>query len=806
MDHPTNIRNISVIAHVDHGKSTLTDSLVAKAGIIAKANAGKARFTDDRPDEIERGITIKSTAVSMYFEVDKEVVGRDAQGNGFLINLIDSPGHVDFSSEVTAALRVTDGALVVVDCVEGVCVQTETVLRQALAERIKPVVIINKVDRALLELQLDKEALYQSLQRTIESVNVIISMYHDPALGDVQVYPDKGTVAFGAGLQGWAFSLRQFAVRYAQKFGVDKEKMMAKLWGENYFNPVTRKWTTKSTDADGKPLERAFNQFVLEPIFKIFDAVLNAKNDSIDTILEKLEIKLDSEERQDTGKVLLSTIMRKFLPAGDSLLEMIVIHLPSPSVAQRYRVETLYEGPMDDESALGIRDCDPGGPLVMYVSKMVPTSDRGRFYAFGRVFSGTIRTGMQVRIQGPKYIPGQKHDLFIKSVQRTVLMMGKNVESIGDCPAGNIVGIGGVDQFLLKSVAVEAKNPSDLPKLVEGLKRLSKSDPTVQASISETGEHIVAGAGELHLEICLKDIESPHLTRISKENMQVSPSKSPSLSSHIAKLSLPSPPSSPCPNPKTSTTVFMPKAMPMEPELISAIEEGTVGPRDDFKARARILADEFGWDVTEARKIWCFGPDNSGPNVLVDVTKGVQYLHEIKDSCVAGFQWATKEGVCAEEPVRGVRFNLLDATLLSDAIHRGGGQIIPACRRVCHAASLLAKPALQEPVFMVEIQCNESAIGGVYSCLNKRRGQIFSAGERNVKAYLPVAESFGFDGDLRSQTGGQAFAQLVMDHWDLVPGSCLDHGSVAEEVVGKIRRRKGLKPEIPPLETYHDRL
>jgi elongation factor 2 len=448
-------------------------------------------------------------------------------GNEFLINLIDSPGHVDFSSEVTAALRVTDGALVVVDCIEGVCVQTETVLRQALSERIKPVVVINKVDRALLELQITKEDLYQSFSRTVESVNVILSTYHEAALGDVQVYPDQGTVAFGSGLLGWGFTLRQFASRYAQKFGVDKEKMMAKLWGDNYFNPSTRRWTTHNTDVNGEPLERAFCMFILDPIYKIFDAVMNSKHDLIDPMLDKLDIKLRQEQRNLQGKDLLAVIMQNFLPCGDSLLEMIVIHLPSPATAQRYRVETLYEGPMDDESAIGIRDCDPSGPLMMYVSKMVPMSDSGRFYAFGRVFSGTVRVGPKIRIQGPNYVPGRKEDLFVKGIQRIVVMMGKKIEPIDDCPAGNIVGLVGIDQFLLKSgtlttsetahnmrvmrfsvspvvqVAVEVKNAADLPKLVEGLKRLSKSDPSVQVTTSESGEHIVAGAGELHLEICM---------------------------------------------------------------------------------------------------------------------------------------------------------------------------------------------------------------------------------------------------------------------------------------------------------------
>ncbi|KAI6047832.1 P-loop containing nucleoside triphosphate hydrolase protein [Pisolithus marmoratus] len=772
MDRPTNIRNMSVIAHVDHGKSTLTDSLVSKAGIIAQAKAGEVRFTDTREDEKERGITIKSTAISMYFEMNKDdvdVIQQKTDGNEFLINLIDSPGHVDFSSEVTAALRVTDGALVVVDCIEGVCVQTETVLRQALTERIKPVVIINKVDRALLELQVQKESLYQSFQRTIETVNVIISTYHDAALGDVQVYPEKGTVAFGSGLHGWGFTLRQFA------------------------GPLLQ--------------ERAFNMFVLDPIYKIFDAVMNFKKDQIAPMCEKLDIKLAQDERDLEGKALLKTIMRKFLPAGDSLLEMIVIHLPSPATAQRYRVETLYEGPMDDESAIGVRDCDPKGPLVLYVSKMVPTSDKGRFYAFGRVFSGSVRAGPKIRIQGPNYVPGKKEDLYIKSVQRTVLMMGRYIEPIEDCPAGNICGLVGIDQFLLKSgtlttsetahnmrvmkfsvspvvqVAVEVKNAADLPKLVEGLKRLSKSDPCVQAWIAgDTGEHIVAGAGELHLEICLKDLQEDHAgVPLKISDPVVGYCETVKAESSIVALS----------KSQNKHNRLYAKAMPLDEELTQAIEGGKVTARDDFKARARILADEFGWDVTDARKIWCFGPETTGPNLLVDVTKGVQYLNEIKDSCVAAFQWATKEGVCAEEKMRGVRFNILDVTLHADAIHRGGGQIIPTCRRVCYAACLLATPGLQEPVYLVEIQCPENAIGGIYSVLNRRRGQVFSEEQRpgtpmfTVKAYLPVNESFGFNGDLRSQTAGQAFPQSVFDHWELM---------------------NGLSPDIPPLDYYYDKL
>merc|ERR1712093_302169 len=826
MDKRHNIRNMSVIAHVDHGKSTLTDSLVAAAGIISQKNAGEARSTDTRADEQERCITIKSTGVSMFFNTDPANSPKDAEGNSFLINLIDSPGHVDFSSEVTAALRVTDGALVVVDCVEGVCVQTETVLRQALGERIKPVVMVNKMDRALLELQLDKESAYQSFARTIESVNVVIATYPDDLLGDVQVYPNKGTVAFGSGLHGWGFTLNRFAKMYATKFNVDPSKLMDRMWGENFFDQKSKKWLKRDTNKDGDRLDRAFCSFVLGPIYQLFDSIMGEKKEKYTKMLKSLNVTLVGEEKDLVSKPLLKVVMRKFLPAADALLEMLVVHLPSPVQAQKYRVENLYEGPQDDDCANGIRNCDPSGPLMMYVSKMVPTNDKGRFYGFGRVFSGTIRTGMKARIMGPNYIPGKKDDLFVKNIQRTVIMMGRYTEPVDDCPCGNTIALVGIDQFLLKSgtisdhesahnirvmkfsvspvvrVAVETKNPSDLPKLVEGLKRLSKSDPCVQCFTEESGEHIVAGAGELHLEICLKDLEEFCGVPLKQSDPVVSYRETVSELSSQTCLSK---------SPNKHNRIYM-KGEPLADELPEAIDKGEIGPRDDIKARAKILASDYGMDVNDARRIWCFGPEGTGPNLLVDTTKGVQYLNEIKDSCDAAFSWVTKEGVLAGENMRGTRFNILDVTLHADAIHRGGNQIIPTCRRAVYASQLTAAPRLLEPVYLVEIQCPEHAMGGIYGVLNRRRGHVFAEEQRpgtplyTIKAYLPVMESFGFTADLRSHTGGQAFPQCVFDHWQTMNGDPLDATSKVGQIIQSIRKRKGLKEDVPALDNYMDRL
>jgi len=832
MDKKHNIRNMSVIAHVDHGKSTLTDSLLSKAGIIASAKAGETRATDTRKDEQERCITIKSTAISMYFEMDdkdlpfvKQTVEKDCKG--FLINLIDSPGHVDFSSEVTAALRVTDGALVVVDCVSGVCVQTETVLRQAIAERIKPVLLMNKMDRALLELQLDQEDLYLTFQRIVENVNVIIATYADDdgPMGIVRVDPANASVGFGSGLHGWAFTLKQFAEIYAKKFGVDVDKLMKKLWGENFFNPKTKKWAKSKADDN----TRSFCMYVLDPIYKMFDAIMNFKKEETDKLLDRLELKakMKHEELALEGKPLMKAVMRNWLPAGDAMFQMIVIHLPSPVTAQKYRAAALYEGPADDQSCVAMTNCDPNGPLMMYISKMVPTSDKGRFYAFGRVFSGKIATGQKVRIMGPNFVPGKKEDLYEKSIQRTILMMGGRVEAIEDVPAGNICGLVGVDQFLVKTgtittfkeahnmkvmkfsvspvvrVAVEPKNPADLPKLVEGLKRLSKSDPMVQCLIEESGEHIIAGAGELHLEICLKDLEEDHAQiPLKKSDPVVSYRETVSEESSIMCLSK---------SPNKHNRLFV-KAVPMPDGLAEDIDDGKVNPRDDFKIRGRYLADTYEYDITEARKIWCFGPDTNGPNLMIDCTKGVQYLNEIKDSVVAGFQWASKEGVLCDENLRATRFNLYDVALHADAIHRGGGQIIPTARRVLYASMITAEPRLMEPVYQVEIQCPENAVGGIYGVLNRRRGHVFEEAQTPgtpmfvVKAYLPVNESFGFTADLRSNTGGQAFPQCVFDHWQIMPGDPMAEGTKTYQIVEDCKARKGLKPGIPDLNNYLDKL
>merc|ERR1712070_189214 len=552
--------------------------------------------------------------------------------------------------------------------------------------------------------------------------------------------------------------IERFAKIYAAKMGVDKEKMMKRLWGDSFFNAKKKTWTNvMQPEGCSEPLQRAFCKFVMESIATLMRAIMNEDKEKYEKMMTSLGIVLKGDDRALVGKPLMKRTMQIWINAADTLLSMIVSKLPSPVVAQKYRTENLYEGPNDDTAANAIRARDPAGPLMMYVSKMVPTADKGRFHAFGRVFSGTIATGQRVRIQGPHYKPGSKEDLNIKNIQRTVLMMGRTVEQIADVPCGNTVALVGVDQYILKSgtitdiedahnitamkysvspvvkVAVKPKDGKDLPKLVEGLKKLSKSDPLVVCTTEESGEHVIAGCGELHVEICLKDLR--------EEYAQCDFIMSDPVVSYRETVG------------GTSNQTCLSKSPNKHNRLY--IVAGPAGPKADPKDRAKLFREKFDWDENAARKIRAWGPDTEGANLVVDQTQAVQYMNEIKEHVNSAFQWTTKEGPLCEENMRGIRFNIMDVTLHADSIHRGAGQIMPPTRRCCFAAEMTAQPTLQEPMFLVEITCPQEAMSGVYSCMQPRRGQVFEENPREgtpllqVKAYLPVSESFSFVAALR---------------------------------------------------------
>ena len=817
--HTTNVRNLSIAAHIDSGKTTLTDAFALRGGLISANDAGNKRFADNRPDEQERGITIKATGISLDIRFEEQ---------DYHINLIDTPGHVDFGGNTQSALRITDGVIVVIDAVNGVEVQTGTVLRQALAEQVKPILFINKMDRYIFELQLTPNEVYDRLVTIIDQMNQLISTYQskDSEL-KLELSPALGNVFFGSAKDGWGFGVHTFARMLAKKTNADESVYMKKLWGDNFFDPETKKMTNQSTNKNGKMLERTFCRFVLEPIWKIVKSITNHEIDNYSKMLEAVEVKLNAKDMENSDKDIYRIAMRKFLPLAESLLYGIVHHLPSPKQAQSYRYTTLYDGPIDDECALAIKNCDPNGPLMLYVSMMIQDGDSGRFFAFGRIFSGTVKTSQKVRILGSNYKFGFKDDSFSnKAIQRVVKMVGNKAETCDSVQCGNTVALIGIDQYVLKTctitthdqahpiktmkfsvspvvrVSVSPKNMSELPKLVEGLTKLSKSDPCVQIIITEEGEHIVAGVGELHVEICLNDLRDFMKSEIKVSDPVVPLRETVINTSNQICLAK---------SPNKHNRLYM-SAEPIHKDLVDKMDSKEITIRDDVNTRSKILVTEFGWDPNDSKKIWTIGPEgDNGTNMCVEVAKGVQYLHEIKDHVIGGFNWATGTGPLCGEPMRGVRFNLHDVTLHADTIHRGGSQIIPVSRRVLYASLLTAQPRLLEPVFLVEIQVPDNYVGTIYSCLAQKRGRVISeeksVGSLNIiKGYLPVRNSFGFNGYIRQATSGQAFPQMVFDHWEIIDSDPLDVNSEAGKLVREVRKRKGLKENIPDLSEYLDKL
>ena len=413
--------------------------------------------------------------------------------------------------------------------------------------------------------------------------------------------------------------------------------------------------------------------------------------------------------------------MQRWIDAADSILEMMVIHLPSPVTAQKYRYSYLYEGPKDDPAAIGIRDCDPTAPLMMYISKMVPTNDKGRFFAFGRVFSGTAKPSQKVTMFGPNYIPGGKADKFVCNLTRTVILMGNKHEDVTCIPCGNTGALVGVDKYLTKTgtvttyehahnirvmkysvspvvrVAISPQNACDLPKMIEGMKKLSKSDPLVLCITNEeTGENIIAGSGELHVEICINDLEEVYAkVPIIRNDPIVTYQETIQAKSTMNVMSK---------SVNKHNRLYM-NAEPLEEQFCLDVESGELNSKMEPKEFAKVLVEKYGFDKNEASRFWSFGPDGEGPNIIIDATSGCQFMSEIKDSVVSGFNIVTKQGPLCEEVVRGAKFNLIDTKLHADSIHRGAGQLIPAARRVCYAACLASEPALQEPVFLAEISC-----------------------------------------------------------------------------------------------------
>jgi len=711
MKKPEKIRNIGIVAHIDHGKTTLSDNLLAGAGMISEELAGKQLYMDFDAQEQERGITIFSANVSMVHEFNDEF---------HLINLIDTPGHVDFGGDVTRAMRAVDGALVVVCAVEGVMPQTETVLRQALKERVKPILFINKVDRMIKELKLSPEEMQKRFMKMIAEVNGLIKKYAEEDYKKWTVNVNDGSVAFGSAYRNWAIS-----------FSFMKETGIT---------------------------------------FKDVIEYCSQGND---------------EE------------LAKKAPLHKIVFNMIIKHLPNPLEAQKYRIPKIWMGDTESKIAKSMMSCDPNGDLACVVTKIYTDPHAGNV-ATARIFSGKIKGGQEV------YLVGQHKK---ERIQQVCIYKGQQRIPMDEIDAGNIVGIVGLpsvfsgetlcnpDEVIhpfesIKHIfepvvtkAIEAKKTSDLPKVIDILRKLQREDPSLVVEINqETGEHLVSGLGELHLEAKVE-------RKLKESGIEIE--ASPPIVVYretISKKAGPIEGKSPNKHNK-----FYFDVEPLPEKIYQAMVEDkiqeTIVKKKDVELTAKLR--ELGMNEIDAKGVKMI----YNKNIFVDATKGIQYLNEVMELLKQAFKDVMNEGPISKEPCSSIIVRIVDAELHEDSIHRGPAQVIPAVRFAIKNAILKAGPTLLEPKQILRVEAPQEEMGSAMKEIQNRRGEILDVenaeGVSILKVKLPVAEMFGFEGALKSATGGKGFYFLVDVVFEKIPRELLD------KAVSQIRTRKGLDPGFP---------
>ena len=709
MNNPEKIRNICTCAHIDHGKTTFSDNLLAGAGMISEELAGKQLALDFHEDEKERGITIDAANVSMVHSIE---------GEDYLINLIDTPGHVDFGGDVTRAMRAIDGAIVLVDAVEGVMPQTETVLIQALKERVKPILFINKVDRLIREVKLTPEKMQDRFFGIINHVNKLIKQiapeeYKEKWQVDVQ----KGSVAFGSAFHKWALTLP-----YMKKHNLS-------------FKDVIQAYETDK-----------YNE------------------------------------------------LAKKAPLHSVVLDASIHHHPNPLEAQKYRIPKIWHGELESEEGKALLNCDKNGPAAFVVTKIVIDKHAGEVAA-GRLFSGTLRQGQEVYLNmAKKWVRLQQVSIY-RGAQRT---------QIDKALAGNIIGLVGLkDTFSGETVSskpiepfeaikhifepvvtksIEAKKSSDLPKLVEVLRKVSKEDPTIVVEIDEeTGENLISGMGELHLEV----IEN----RIRTEKGVDVTTGSPIVVYREAILKTSPEVEGKSPN-KHNKFYFI--VSPLDNKIYEAIKAGEI-PEMRIKKKDDVLVNKLvslGMETKEARNI----RDIFKGNMLVDSTRGIVHIGEVIEMIIDAFEQVMKEGPLAKEPGMKMRVDITDCKLHEDTIHRGPAQVLPAVRDALREAMMLARAVMFEPLQIIQIESPAEFMGEISKLIGNKRGQLLEMEQVDdhitVQAKLPVAEIFGFTSDLRSATTGRGNHFLVDQVFEKIPEE------LQQKVIIGIRKRKGL-----PIET-----
>jgi U5 small nuclear ribonucleoprotein component len=836
MSTPSLIRNVVLLGQFHHGKSCFADILVQSTHQNEWEPGKEVRYSDSRKDEQDRQLSIKSTLLSLVLD--------DLKEKSYLLNIIDTPGHINFTDEATAGICAADGAIIVVDAVEGVMMNTERLVKQAVAARLAITLVINKMDRLILELKLPPHDAYFKLVHTIEEVNGIIASNAVSGQLVQRISPELGNVCFASAQHGWSFTLDSFAQLYVNRhkscpfFAVDLGK---RLWGDWYLNQQNHS-LTKSKPKEGSSA-RTFVSFILEPLYKIYAQVIGETPEDLMVLFRQLGIRIKGSEFHLDPRPLLALSLRRFFGPPQGFVSMVTKHIPSPVDAATTKIERTYSGLQTSVIAQEMKACASGGdaPFMGHVMKLYNSPDGTKFYALTRIFSGSVRVGQRIKVLGEAYTEDDDEDMSVVEVTGVAVSLGRFNFEITSAVAGNLVLLSGIDQSIKKTatlcdashsnmedaavaifaplrfdtssvikLAVEPFIPSELPKMVEALRRINKTYPLVTTKVEESGEHIILGTGELYMDCIMHDLR--HLysdIEIKVADPVVSFCETVAESSSINCITE-------TPN-KKNTLTFL--AEPLDDGLADDIERHhRVSMHWDAKRIGEFFRSNYDWDLLTARSVWAFGPEEDSPNILLNNTLPSEVnqslLTSVKDNIVQGFRWGAREGPLCDEPIRNVKFRVLDANVASEAIYRGGGQIIPTARRAVYSSFLMGTPRLMEPMLLVEIQAPADAVQALYPVLARRRGHIVQdipkpgAPFYTVKAFLPAMDSFGFETDLRSYTLGQVFCQQVFDHWSVVPGDPLDKNvilhplepspplALARDFMVKTRRRKGLSEDV----------
>ncbi len=707
------IRNIATSAHIHHGKTAFTDNLLAVAGKIAAKNAGdleEGMATWQHADEQERLLTVDSANTSMVHDYD---------GKEYLVNLIDTPGHVDFSGNVTRAMRAVDGTIVLVCASEGIMPQTETVLKQALRERVKPVLFINKVDRLIKELKVTPQQMQERFVKIINEFNSLVANIAETEYKDKwQVNVNDGSVAFGSARDNWALT-----IPFMKKKGVS-----------------------------------------FSDIYKIYDD------------------KLSEEERKDW--------VWKNASLFESMMDVVVKHLPSPLEAQRYRVAKIWKGDLDSEFGKGMTSCSQEGETAFIITRIVIEPRSGKEICAGRLWSGSLKMGQEVYLN----LAEKK-----QRIQQVLVYDGIKPELVDEVTAGNICAIAGVNAEPGETITLSVQQPfeemkqifqpvitkaitveksMDLPKLIEVLRKVAKEDPSIKIEINEeTGENLMSGMGELHLEIVENRIKTEKGVEVKTSQPIIVYRET------VTRVSGPTEGRSP----NKHNSLFF-NVEPLEPEVAAAIEkgeisEGRVKKKDDKLWSALTTVGVSNEEARQYRNVF-------QGNVFLDKTKGEVYMIEIIELILDAFEMVMKAGPLSREPCTNLKISLADVKLHEDAIHRGPAQVYPAVREALQEAFKKATPVLFEPVQTHVIEVPTEFMGEVTKLVTQKRGQMIDAKQEGIfsfiKARLPVAEMIGWSSDLRSATGGRGVSSLMDQAFERMPNE------LQQRVIRQIRERKGL--------------